>query len=79
MNFIHFNADKIMEETGKAPVRCYYCESYAGWHVTSNLNVEYFIKGEMEKEIKNATRFGASKRRLKNTMMHLNDILYLIK
>lgn len=48
MNFIRFNTDEIIEETGKAPVRCYYCNSCAGWHVTSNPNQEYFIKTEFQ-------------------------------
>lgn len=26
-NFIHFNQDTILEESGKAPVRCYYAYS----------------------------------------------------
>lgn len=34
-NFIKFNAAEILEETGKAPIRSYYCIACAGWHVTS--------------------------------------------
>ena len=34
--FIAFNGDEILEETGKAPVRSYYCRLCCGWHVTSN-------------------------------------------
>jgi hypothetical protein len=34
--FIQFNRDEILEETGKAPVRSYYCRLCCGWHVTSN-------------------------------------------
>ena len=46
-NFIRFNTDEILEETGKAPVRSYYCESCGGWHVTSNPAREYFEKKEL--------------------------------
>ena len=45
-NFIRFNADEMIEETGKAPVRCYYCASCGGWHVTSNPNRTYFDERE---------------------------------
>ena len=41
-NFIRFNADEIMDETGKAPVRSYYCISCGGWHVTSNSSRDYY-------------------------------------
>lgn len=34
-NFIKFNGDEILEETGKAPTRSYYCELCGGFHVTS--------------------------------------------
>lgn len=45
-NFIRFNADEILKETGYAPVRCYYCKICGGWHVTSNENQEYFKQEE---------------------------------
>ena len=35
-NFIKYNHDGILEESGKAPVRSYYCELCCGYHVTSN-------------------------------------------
>jgi hypothetical protein len=38
--FIHFNAEEIRDENGKAPVRCYYCEMCGGYHVTSNPSEE---------------------------------------
>lgn len=34
-NFIRFNAEEIYEQSGKAPVRSYYCQFCGGWHVTS--------------------------------------------
>ena len=33
--FIRFNGDEILEESGRAPVRSYYCRLCCGWHVTS--------------------------------------------
>lgn len=41
-NFIAFNAEAIEAETGKRPVRSYYCSACGGWHVTSNPNEHAF-------------------------------------
>lgn len=35
-NFIKFNGESILEETGRMPVRSYYCEFCGGYHVTSS-------------------------------------------
>lgn len=40
-NFIRFNQEIILEESGKAPVRSYYCVFCSGWHVTSNPSLEH--------------------------------------
>ena len=40
-NFIKFNSSEIMEESGKAPIRSYYCEICGGYHVTSNNSKTY--------------------------------------
>ena len=37
LRFIDFNADEIEAETGKRPIRAYYCSSCAAWHITSRL------------------------------------------
>lgn len=39
-NFIKFNHDAILEESGIAPVRSYYCAVCCCWHVTSNPSQE---------------------------------------
>lgn len=36
LNFIKFNSEEIEEESGRAPIRTYYCEFCGGWHVTSS-------------------------------------------
>ena len=36
LNFIKFNADDIEDNSGKRPIRGYYCDSCCGWHVTSS-------------------------------------------
>lgn len=38
--FIRFNSGKMLAETGKAPVRSYYCALCYGYHVTSNPSAE---------------------------------------
>lgn len=35
LNFIKFNSDAIIAENGFAPVRSYWCDTCACWHVTS--------------------------------------------
>lgn len=35
LNFIRWNAEEIKKQTGRAPIRAYYCEKCGGWHVTS--------------------------------------------
>lgn len=34
-NFIKYNAERIKEQNGYAPIRSYYCSLCGGWHVTS--------------------------------------------
>lgn len=35
IRFLQYNADEIETQTGKRPVRAYYCTACCGWHVTS--------------------------------------------
>lgn len=37
INFMRFNNEQIIEETGKAPIRAYYCNACGGYHLTSNV------------------------------------------
>lgn len=50
-NFLNFNSEEILEETGKAPVRSYYCTLCGGWHVTSNPSKE--IGEQIDTELQN--------------------------
>lgn len=85
--FLHFNADEIEIETGKRPVRAYYCKSCEGWHVTSRTNsfsmndlVRRFgnEKGrKMYDTVKNTIGFGKSisgglRRKVKELRHNLN-------
>lgn len=36
LNFIKYNKEEILAETGYAPKRCYYCLACGGWHLTSH-------------------------------------------
>lgn len=45
MNFIRFNAEEMISEGKKVPVRAYRCNVCGGWHVTSNPNEEMFVHG----------------------------------
>lgn len=33
--FLLFNAEEILQESGRCPVRAYYCDACASWHTTS--------------------------------------------
>ena len=39
-NFIKFNHAEMIEESGFAPTRCYYCIACDGWHVSSSRRFE---------------------------------------
>lgn len=68
-NFIRFNTDEIMEETGKAPIRAYYCESCGGWHTTSNSKKEYYI----EKQYQATFNWKESQEYLKGSITNLRS------
>ena len=70
-NFIRYNAQEILEESGKAPVRSYYCDICRYWHVTSNPNVEISeVAGEIRsKQINEFIHFSQHKSKIK-----LNDL-----
>lgn len=36
MTFIKFNGEEIEQESGRKPVRAYYCTCCGGYHVTSS-------------------------------------------
>ncbi|MBP3732348.1 MAG: hypothetical protein J6I84_03800 [Bacilli bacterium] len=50
-NFIKFNAKTILEESGMAPTRAYYCQFCCGWHVTKRPeeSKEYCDARDLEK------------------------------
>jgi len=52
-NFIKYNGDEILEETGKAPVRSYYCKICGGFHVTSNPSTDSgeFLDRQVERKL----------------------------
>jgi hypothetical protein len=53
-NFIRFNRESILDESGRAPVRSYYCPFCCGWHVTSNPSGEEGSKmdSRIEKKVR---------------------------
>lgn len=68
LNFIKFNADEILEETGKAPIRAYYCNLCCCWHVTSAPDV-----GQDEK-IKQRDEAFLTGQEIQKDPYHLKDI-----
>lgn len=58
-NFIKFNSQEIISDTGRAPIRSYFCIACNGWHVTSKEKDKKFnysftekVMGDYEKTIK---------------------------
>lgn len=60
LNFIKFNGEEIEELNGRAPIRAYYCEACAGWHLTSK-EALYDVASPTEKII---NRYHAQKEKL---------------
>lgn len=63
LNFIAFNGKDIYHETGKAPVRAYYCMACGGWHVTSRpyFRRRSFVERCLSREGNTATDRGGEK------------------
>ena len=63
LNFIKFNRDTILEETGYAPSRAYYCPFCLGWHVTSNEDTALgkSLDAKDERIVGQAARHGAER------------------
>lgn len=54
-NFMRYNGDEIADETGKKPVRSYYCTACGGWHVTSREKTLHRQMQERESEYAETT------------------------
>jgi hypothetical protein len=65
MNFIKFNGEAIEELSGKAPIRAYFCEACAGWHLTSK-EAKYESASPTEKVI---NRYNAQKEQLQKVKL----------
>lgn len=80
LNFIKFNRDEMLGETGIAPKRAYFCKCCAGWHVSSHLQ-PVSKRGKVKKLISIAydnmtnSRFGSAKRFL----IYAKDQLAMVK
>lgn len=64
LNFIKFNKDAIIAENGFSPVRSYWCDSCACWHVTSEtFGGENWIRPDVKaKKIKEKKRLNKLQR-----------------
>lgn len=60
MRFIEFNSKSILEESNKAPVRCYFCSACGGWHITSNPH-QLNVKSKSEIAIERLRELNANK------------------
>lgn len=70
--FMNLNRESIIDETGYAPVRAYYCDSCRGWHVTSQTQEMRAESTEVRKKL-GAIHKKATARK-NNTMQTLNQV-----
>ena len=74
-NFMKFNAEEIKGNTGKAPVRAYFCEFCGGWHVTSRLHEREGVRTKTDRVIEMFERDVTANKKIKqethNGLMHL--------
>lgn len=65
IRFIEFNSENILEESGRVPVRCYFCSACGGWHITSNPH-QLNVKSKSEIAIERLREINANKRSYKD-------------
>jgi DNA polymerase-3 subunit delta' len=70
-NFIKYNSDEILNETGIAPVRAYYCPFCGGWHITSSA-VQYTRKNS-DRYLSAVSFWGQNKQHLKQVSKEMKD------
>lgn len=77
--FILYNGDKILEETGFAPVRAYQCKACGGWHLTSREKHRHDEKfGEVyDRETLQHRRQVAKARNLREKMVQADEYVHL--
>ena len=73
-NFIKYNSDEILNETGIAPVRAYYCPFCGGWHITSSA-VQYTQKSS-NLYFSAVSFFGKNKKHLKQVSKEMKDEMF---
>lgn len=62
---MQFNCGEILEESGKAPVRYYFCNACGGWHITSN-PYQLHLKSKSEITIERIRDINANKKNYKD-------------
>lgn len=73
-NFIKYNSDEILNETGIAPVRAYYCPFCGGWHITSSA-VQYTRKNS-DRYLSAVSFWGQNKQHLKQVSKEMKDEMF---
>lgn len=73
-NFMKYNADDIYKETGKKPVRTYYCMACGAWHVTS-LEKSFCNVSRMEYNLIEYSRQMQAKREAKKKETLVNELI----
>ena len=84
-NFMRFNSEEIEELNGRAPIRAYFCEACAGWHLTSSDESSIARTTPTQRAIQEASRMHNEYVRqkkllqLRNKVNKINNIVPLVK
>ena len=79
--YLKYNADDVLEENGRKPIRTYYCEACGGWHVTSSKSFRY-VEEKYKKDLYKSNisnRFGKYNKKNDIECQKVVDILNKIK
>ncbi len=75
---IELNGDEIYENSGRRPVRAYYCMACGGWHITSNPE-KRFINSRVESYFRSRAKIEKVMRRLLIDTESCKTITQIIK
>lgn len=73
-NFLRYNAEDIYNETGKKPIRAYYCMACGGWHVTS-LEQNIHCVSKMERNLMEYTKRNNAKKEANQKENLINELV----
>ncbi|MBR5433208.1 MAG: hypothetical protein IK117_02085 [Bacteroidales bacterium] len=76
--FLEYNAKTIQEETGHAPIRCYYCNTCKCWHVTSRPEHSHDVKAKYHRSHYERCVDRTAKARIRYSLKEIKAMLHEI-